>query len=334
MPDDLIPLPVSEIRSLALRACRTCGASAAMAEALVAASLSAHLAGRPEVGLPHLLDHLDSLLAGRIRGDAMPEISQPAPTMLSVDGGHGIAQLGFDSAFDRLAERAHQLGMALLVQRNIYPAGELGYYVRRLAQAGLLGIAACNAHPLMAANPASGAVFSTNPLAFAAPLPLPRPPLVIDQASSATAFVSILRAEATGSAIPEGWAVDAEGRPTTDPAAARRGALLPAGGYKGANIAPMVEILAAGLSGGNWSLDAGHFLETASPPGATMTVIAIDAEAAAPGFCSRLADQLARLAARGVHVPGSGARPDAATVAVAPAVLAALRARADSHRAS
>ena len=59
-----------------------------------------------------------------------------------------------------------------------------------------------------------------------------------------------------------------------------------------------------------------------------------DAEAAAPGFCSRLADQLARRAARGVHVPGSGARPDAATVTVAPAVLAALRARADSHRAS
>lgn len=332
MSDDPVPLPLSEIRSLALRACRACGASTAMAEALVAASLSAHLSGRIEVGLPHLIDHLDSLRAGRIRGDAVPVISQPAPTMLSVDGGHGIAQLGFDSTFDLLTARARQLGMALLVQRNIYPAGELGYYVRRLAQAGLMGIAACNAHPLMAATPASGAVFSTNPLAFAAPLPPPEPPLVIDQASSATAFVSILRAEAAGTAIPEGWAVDAAGHSTTDPTAARQGALLPAGGYKGANIALMVEILAAGLSGGNWSLDTGHFLETDQPPGATMTVIAIDAEATAPGFSARLSEQLARLSARNVHLPGRRSPP--ASLHIAPALLAMLQARATDGGAS
>ena len=91
-------------------------------------------------------------------------------------------------------------------------------------------------------------VYCTNPLAFAAPV-ADGPPLLIDQASSATAYVELRRYADRGEALPPGWAVDADGRPTTDPNAALRGALLAFGGARGANIALMVEVMAAGLDG-------------------------------------------------------------------------------------
>lgn len=181
--------------------------------------------------------------------------------------------------------------------------------------------------------PAAGLkpMFGTNPLAFGAPLPPPRPPLVIDQSSSATAFVNIARAAAEGRPIPAGWAVDAGGQPTCDPAEAVRGALLPFGGAKGANMALLVEIMAAGLGGAAWSLDAGHFREGSRGPGVGLTVIAIAAGAADPGFAERLAAHVDRIAARGVHIPGMRARPspaDTDLVSIDRHVLAAIEAAA------
>ncbi|MEH7828559.1 Ldh family oxidoreductase [Gemmobacter denitrificans] len=307
--------PQSDLIALAERACLACGAGADMAQSLARASVSACRAGRQEVGLAHLIDHLHSLREGRIRGAAQPRIDSPAPALMRIDADGGVAQHGFDLAFAELAQRAQDFGLALLVQRNCYPAGELGYFVRRLAESGLIGLAAGNAHALMAVAAGGGKAFSTNPLAFAAPLPADRPPLVIDQASSATAFVNILRAAAAGQNLPEGWAQDVHRRPTTDPTAAITGALLPFGGYKGANIALMVEVLAAGLTGGRWSLDTGHFLTGHEPPGSGMVVLALSPGLCAPDFPGRLSAQLDRLAALGLHVPGQRqARPEAVPV--------------------
>lgn len=321
--------PYDTLLTLALDACRACGAHEDMAQSLARASLSASRVGRHEVGLAHLLDHLDSLCAARIRGAAQPVIDSPAPALIRVDAQGGIAQLGFDRVFDDLTRRARDFGIALLAQRGCYPAGELGYFARRLAEAGLIGLAAGNAQALMAVRAGFGKAFSTNPMAFAAPLPAPRPPLVIDQASSATAFVNLARAAAEGAAIPEGWALDASGQPATDAQAALAGALLPFGGYKGANVALMVEVLAAGLTGAQWSLDTGDFQKGTEPPGAGMMVVAIAPALCNPEFSERLATQLDRLAAQGVHLPGShaptGTARGDAPIAVAPAVLAALR---------
>jgi (2R)-3-sulfolactate dehydrogenase (NADP+) len=321
--------PHGALLALALDACRACGAHEDMAQSLARASLSASRVGRHEVGLAHLLDHLDSLRAGRIRGAARPVIDSPAPALIRVDAQDGIAQLGFDLAFEDFTRRARHFGIALLVQRGCYPAGELGYFARRLAEAGLIGLGAGNAHALMAVRAGFGKAFSTNPMAFAAPLPPPRPPLLIDQASSATAFVNLARAAAEGQPITEGWALDAAGQPTTDAQAALAGAMLPFGGYKGANVALMVEVLAAGLTGANWSLDTGHFLQGAEPPAAGMAAVAISPALCDPEFSGRLATQLDRLAAQGVHLPGSnapaGPARDDEPVSVAPAVLTALR---------
>jgi (2R)-3-sulfolactate dehydrogenase (NADP+) len=127
---------------------------------------------------------------------------------------------------------------------------------------------------------------------------------VIDQASGATAYVTVRERAERGESLPPGWAIDARGEPTTDAAAALRGALLAFGGARGANIALMVEVLAAGLTGANWSLDAPGFDAGARSPGAGLFVLAIAPRLLATDFGERLEEQCARLERAGVYVPG------------------------------
>jgi (2R)-3-sulfolactate dehydrogenase (NADP+) len=294
---------------LAVRAIRAAGASEEAALALARATVSANAHGKGSSGFSHLMDYLAALKAGRIVGDAEPVVTSPAPAVIHCDARGGIAQAGFDRAFDSLSERARTFGIALFAQNGSYTTGELGYYSRRLAEAGLVAFAATSGPALMTVSGAKTPVYCTNPIAFAAPLD-EGPPLLIDQASSATAFVQLRYYAERGEALPAGWAVDAEGAPTTDPQAALRGALLAFGGARGANIALMVEVMAAGLAGANWALDAPSFISGDRSPGAGLLVIAITPSLFAPDFPQRLRVQLDRLATLGVHIPGRRAAAD------------------------
>ena len=287
----------------AARAIRAAGARDAAAVSLARATVSANAHGKGSSGFSHLVDYLTALRAGRIVGDAEPLVTSPAPAAIHCDAKGGIAQVGFDWAFDDLRHRAETFGLALFAQNGSYTTGELGYYPRRLADVGLVAFAATSGPALMTVEGAGTPVYCTNPIAFAAPLD-EGPPLLIDQASSATAFVQLRHYAERGEPLPEGWAVDAEGEPTTDPQAALRGALLAFGGARGANIALMVEVMAAGLTGANWALDAPSFISGESSPGAGLLVIAITPALLAPDFPERLRLQLDRLAKLGVHIPG------------------------------
>src|SRR5699024_832192 len=132
----------------------------------------------------------------------------------------------------------------------------------------------------------------TNPLAFA--LPHSSGPRVFDQASSATAFVSIRQAAERCEHIPPGWALDADGQPTIDPAAALTGALLPFGGAKGPNTAQTIELLAA-LSGASCCLDAAPFATGSRPPRLGLFIAAIDPPACDPGYEERAETHRLRL---------------------------------------
>jgi (2R)-3-sulfolactate dehydrogenase (NADP+) len=296
-------LSLAEATDLAARACRAAGASEAAARSLALATVSANAHGKGSSGFSHLIDYLTAFQAGRIVGDAEPLVTSPTPAAIHCDARGGIAQLGFDRVFVDLRRRAGTFGVALFAQCGSYTTGELGYYPRRLAEAGLVALAATSGPALMTVAGAKTPVYCTNPIAFAAPLD-EGPPLLIDQASSATAFVELRRYVDRGDALPPGWAVDAEGRPTTDPRAALRGALLAFGGSRGANIALMVEVMAAGLTGANWALDAPSFLTGDRSPGAGLTIVAIAPALLAPDLPQRLRLQLERLAELGVHIPG------------------------------
>lgn len=304
MSDTTILVDIPEICHLATVACLKCGGSPELTKALVDATLSAATVGRKEMGFPHFVDYLQSLLAGRINGGAKPRACHPLPAFIHVDADGGIAQLGFDFMFEDLAKRARTFGVAIFSQKNSYTAGELGYYVRRLASHGLMSLAAANGPALMAASPGTPPVFCTNPIAFGVPLPDEELPLVIDQAASATAFLNIVRAAEERRPIPRGWAVDQHGSATDDPVRALSGALLPFGGYKGANIALLVEFLSAGLSGAAWSTDAGDFRTGDQSPHAGMTIIAIAPAIADHSFAQRSALHIHRLEEHGLRIPG------------------------------
>jgi (2R)-3-sulfolactate dehydrogenase (NADP+) len=181
----------------------------------------------------------------------------------------------------------------MLSMRSSYTVGELGHYVRRLADAGLMAVAGANSPALMSFAGSSGPVLGTNPLAYACPRP-GRTPIVVDQASSQTAYVNIRQAAEHDEPIPSGWAVDSTGVPTTDASAALAGALLPFGGYKGGNIALLVELLAV-MSGAQWSLDAPAFDHGTASPGVGMFVIAIDPSGFAESLPERLEAHFIRL---------------------------------------
>jgi (2R)-3-sulfolactate dehydrogenase (NADP+) len=306
---------------LAVRAIRAAGAGEEAALSLTRATVSANAHGKGSSGFFHLMDYLSALRAGRIVGDAAPLVTSPAPAAIHCDARGGIAQLGFDRAFDDLRRRAETFGLALFAQNGSYTTGELGYYPRRLAQTGLVAFAATSGPALMTVAGAKTRVYCTNPIAFAAPLD-DGPPLLIDQASSATAFVQLRHYAERGEALPPGWAIDTEGQPTTDPQAALRGALLAFGGARGANIALMVEVMAAGLAGANWALDAPSFTSGDRSPGAGLLVIAITPALLAPDFPHRLRLQLDRLAKLGVHIPGR--RAAAAEIELPDALVAEI----------
>ncbi|MGI9423197.1 MAG: Ldh family oxidoreductase, partial [Hyphomicrobiaceae bacterium] len=179
-----------------------------------------------------------------------------------------------------------------------------GTFALRLAGRGLMALAATNGSPLLAASGATQPIYCTNPIAFAAPAGSASP-LLIDQSCSATAYVNIRAAAERGDPIPSGWAIDRHGNPTTDPNAAMDGAMVAFGGPRGANLALMVEILAAGVGSANWSVDAAPFDRGSECPATGLSVIAINAEAAAPDFAPRIGSYLGRLDGEfGVHVPG------------------------------
>jgi (2R)-3-sulfolactate dehydrogenase (NADP+) len=299
-----IELEQKEAEELAFKACRGAGADEASARALVDATLSAARFGPVTLGFPHMVDYLNSFREGRINCAPVPTLARPFPSMLVSDADGGVAQLGFDLAFGDIVEAARSFGIAMFTQTNSYTAGELGYFVRRLAAEGLVGLAATNANAMVVSKPGGPAVFSTNPMAFGFPLGEASPPMVIDQSSSATAFVNIVAAAAEGRPIPKGWAVDENGAGTEDPEKALGGALLPFGGRKGGNVALLVEMLSAGLSGGQWSLDTADFRSGSTRPAVGLTVLAMMPGPPEEGRIARAHAQARRLAELDVYIPG------------------------------
>lgn len=216
-----------------------------VAEALVAADLE----GVASHGVMLLPMYVDRLAAGSVAKTVVAEVVHDAGSAVVLDAGHALGQVTSQQAIDLLRERTPRHGLASVAVRNAFHFGAAGYWARRLAAAGCVGIAMCNTRPLMPAPGGAERLVGNNPLAIALPA-ADGEPLVLDMALSASAMGKIRLAESAGRAIPEGWAVDAEGRPTTDPAAAIKGMLLPAAGPKGFGLALMIDLLSGGLSGG------------------------------------------------------------------------------------
>ena len=217
---------------------------------LVAQSLvAADVEGVPSHGVALLPLYVKRLNAGGVVAKAEPAIVEDLGGLVVMTASHVLGQISSKMAIDLAAERAKLHGISMVTVRNGFHFGTAGYWAKALAVQGMIGFAFSNTRPLMPAPGGAQAVVGNNPIAIAFPSDTGTP-VVIDMAMSATAMGKIRLADTKGEDIPLGWATDADGRPTTDPAEAIKGMLLPAAGPKGFGLAVAVDLLCGALSGG------------------------------------------------------------------------------------
>lgn len=304
---DTVTLRLDEAEDLAAAALEASGASSGNARSTARALVAAEADGQAGHGLSRVASYALHARCGKVDGRAVPRVERAGAAALRVDAGQGFAYPAIDAALAALVPLAREAGIAVAVLHRSHHFGQAGAHAERLAAAGLVGLVLGNTPKAMAFWGGRRPMLGTNPLAFAAPLPAGRAPLVIDLALSVAARGKIVAAQKVGKPIPEGWAVDAEGRPTTDPAAALAGTLSPIGGAKGGALALMIEILAAAVTGSSWGWEASSFFDDrGGPPGMGQVFIALDPGPLSGGlYTGRMALLLEAMAAEpGVRLPG------------------------------
>ena len=206
-------------------------------------------------GLYYLESYCLQLQTGRVDGAAEPIVTRPKPGTVMVDAKFGFAQSAFSRGLPEAIEAARKIGVASLAIGHAHTCTSLGYFTEQLARAGLMGLGLTNASPIVAPPGGKTRVIGTNPIAFSVPDGNRGIAMQFDQSTTTVALGKIMMAKAAGKSIPLGWAVDANGQPTTDPEAALGGSLVSVGGYKGWGFGLMAELLAAGMSGSAVSRD-------------------------------------------------------------------------------
>lgn len=298
----------ADLEALIARALEASSTSAVNATSVARALTQAEIDGQKGHGLSRVPTYAAQAQSGKVDGHATPALRYARAATVMIDVAHGFAYPAFDLAIAELPGIAAETGIAAAGFVRSHHFGVAGRHVERLAEQGLLAITVSNTPNAMAAWGGKRAVFGTNPIAFAAPR-RGAPPLVIDMALSEVARGKIVTAAQKGEPIPLGWAVDANGQPTTDAKAALAGTLVPAGGAKGAALALMVETLAVALTGANFAFEASSFLDASGPPpGAGQVLIAIDPGgfAGAEIFADRFAALVGEIEAdQGARLPGS-----------------------------
>ncbi|HUP14863.1 MAG TPA: Ldh family oxidoreductase [Acidimicrobiia bacterium] len=303
-------LTFDQINQLAYRALTGSGANDLQAVPTARSIADAEAEGIRNVGLAYLPTYCEHLRVGKVNGLANPRVVYQAGSSVRVDADLGFAHPAFLRGLDALVPVAEALGVAALSIIHSYSAGVLGWFVDLIARRGLVGLGFANASPSIAPWGGKAPLFGTNPIALAAPR-TGAGPLVVDMATSATARVNVMEAAASGTPIPPDWAFDAEGRPTTDAAAGLAGSIAPVGGAKGYGLALIVELLAAGVTGSNWSFETSSLTNNdGGPPDIGQLFIAINpAKLGASTWPARLEELTTEIESQGnARLPGDRRR--------------------------
>lgn len=311
----------AEAESLVARALERSNVSPANAASVARSLVAAEIDGQKGHGFSRVAAYAAQARSGKVSGHAVPGVERRGAAVVAVDAGNGFAFPAIDRAIEELARIAPATGLACAAIRRSHHCGQLGAHVERLAERGLVALMVANTPKAIAPWGGQAALFGTNPIAFAAPVAGAQP-LVIDLSLSKVARGRIMAAAKAGEPIPEGWALDAEGRPATDPTAALSGTMVPIGEAKGAALALIVEILAATLIGASQSYQASSFFDAdGPPPGVGQLIIAFDpGHLGGADFPDRLAALLRIVLSQdGTRLPGTrrlGARATAAETGV------------------
>jgi len=258
------------------------GAHAAMAQAAARHLVQAEAQGLPTHGMSRVPFYCSMLRNGRADGAAQPAMVSDRAAACLIDNRDGLPYVSVDWAVAEVIQRARRNGIAFAGIRNSSHVGVLGIHLLSVAEAGLVGFAFTNSPAAIPAWGGKKPLFGTNPVAAAFPR-RNADPIVIDLALTTVVRGRIMMAMRKGERIPEGWALDRHGKPTTDPKEAiEHGSLFPIGGAKGAMLALMFELICASLTGAAIGPEADSFFaEQGNKPRIGQAFIAIDPSALA-----------------------------------------------------
>lgn len=254
-------LTLTELTPLVAAALRAAGANEAMAQSTAHALVLAEAQGLGSHGLSRVAQYATHLRNGRVVGAAQAEVRRRKGGALLVDAHEGLAFPACDLAVAEAVAAARTQGVAFAGVVNSHHCGVVVDHLRAAAAAGMVGLGFTNSPAAMPAAGGRHPIFGTNPVAAVFPR-RGADPLLIDLSLSEVARGKVMVAARQGQAIPMGWALDADGRPTTDAQAALAGSMLPLGAVsspKGAMLALVVELLVTALIGANFGFEASSF---------------------------------------------------------------------------
>lgn len=299
---------MDELTELVTEAFVRCGASQSMALAAAEALVAADAQGLASHGVSRVPLYCAHLRNGRTDGKAVPRVVREGRAVCLVDAACGMAYEACALAVREAVRRAREYGVGFAGVTNSNHFGAAGLHLRPMAQAGMVGLGFGNSPAAIAPWGGKTPLFGTNPIAAVFPRD-GHPPLLIDLSLSEVARGKIMVAKNQGKPIPEGWALDKEGRPTTDPSAALEGSMMPAGGVKGAMLALMVELLCCALTGAAMGFEAdSFFVDEGNRPRIGQAFLAIDPDTLAGRtvYLERIETLITRmLADPGVRLPGA-----------------------------
>jgi (2R)-3-sulfolactate dehydrogenase (NADP+) len=333
-------LSLDDVYDLSLKILVASGSTPENAAPVAACMRDAEAQGMRTHGFEYIPYFCEHLRNGKINGKAVPSVAHRNDSVLVVDADHGFAHTAFLFALDEFVGMTKRTGTASMGITRSYSASVVGWFVEHLAAHNLVSLGFANASPLMPSWGGSTRRFGTNPLGFGVPrgsTDSRSEPIVVDMATSTVARVNVIAAAKRGEELPEGWALDRNGKPTTDPEEALAGMNAPLGGAKGYGLAMMVDVLSAGLTGANFSMEASGLLDNiGGPPGLGQLFVAFDpARFGVANFNQRIdtyADEIA--SEPGVRLPGDRRHQNvrdarAGGVEVSDELLARLNAFAD-----
>ena len=240
------------------------GASDDDAALIAGIAVGTDLRGAYSHGCALVPGYVGAMLAGRIDPRGRPAVTKDSGAAIVVDGGNSLGHVGLTFAMERALERARQTGLAAVALGGSNHCGAMASYALQADGHDSIALATTNGLPTMGWYGGLDRILSINPVGIFIPASEERP-VVIDTSFGAAARGKILVHKQKGLPLPEGWAYDAEGYATVDPAAALEGLIQPAGGYKGASMALLMGVLASLLSGGAYGTELGDFVSGPTP---------------------------------------------------------------------
>lgn len=301
-------MSLEQADAFAMTALEACGTSHVNARAMTDATLDAELSAMPSHGFLYVPIYCEHVLHGKVDGKAIPSVTQKAGASFVADAKSGFAHPAINAGFAELVPAARDAGIAALAVTNSYNCALLGFHTRRLAEAGLVGIGFTNSPASIAPVGGSKKIIGTNPLSFAVPGEPGEAIFVLDQSSSVIAKSELMKRRAAGEPIPEGWALDPDGNPTTDPELGIQGTMVPMGAHKGFGQGLMVEVLAAAVSGSVLGMNSSSFgTNEGGPTNTGQFFMAIAPEVfSGDAFASRIGELTKAITDQpGARLPGS-----------------------------